>query len=177
MGNVPPGMGDGSGGDGNQNPNDPNDPNSNNNNKDDDKNNNKKKKKRFEPRPASTSSSASRRLRKRRGPTGLNRTPTIAAPTSKCKLRLYKLERIKDFLLLEQEFITNQTIYTTSPEERELEEYEKLQELRGTPLSVGSLEEMIDDNHCNAFERVFPPLDRAWQPHSGSAPIGEPERP
>ena len=155
MGNVPPGMGEGGGGgDGiNNNPNDPNNPD--NNNKDDDKNN-KKKKKRFEPRPASTSSSASRRLRKRRGPTGLNRTPTVTAPTSKCKLRLYKLERIKDFLLLEQEFITNQTIYTVSPEEREIEEYEKLQELRGTPLAVGSLEEMIDDNHCIVSSSIGP---------------------
>lgn len=32
-------------------------------------------------------------------------------PTSKCKLRLLKLERIKDFLLLEEEFIRNQEVF------------------------------------------------------------------
>lgn len=31
-------------------------------------------------------------------------------PTSKCKLRLLKLERIKDYLLMEQEFIQNQEL-------------------------------------------------------------------
>ena len=32
----------------------------------------------------------------------------LVFPTSKCKLRLLKLERIKDFLLMEEEFIQNQ---------------------------------------------------------------------
>ena len=60
-----------------------------------------KKKKRFEPRPARGG-----RRRRRKGPTGVNKTPTIL-PTSKCKLRMLKLDRVKDFLLLEQEFIAN----------------------------------------------------------------------
>jgi len=33
-------------------------------------------------------------------------------------------------------------------EEKDQEEREKMDELRGTPMSVGSLEEMIDDNHA-----------------------------
>ena len=55
---------------------------------DDDK---KKKKKRFEPRP---STSRAGRRRRRKGPTGLSKTPTVV-PTTKCKLRLLKLERVK----------------------------------------------------------------------------------
>ena len=35
------------------------------------------------------------------------RLPTVT-PNSKCKLRLLKLERIKDYLLMEEEFVTNQ---------------------------------------------------------------------
>ena len=31
-------------------------------------------------------------------------------PTAKCKLRQMKLERIKDFLLMESEFIRNQQV-------------------------------------------------------------------
>jgi hypothetical protein len=37
-----------------------------------------------------------------------NYLPLKVFPTSKCKLRALKLERIKDFLLMEEEFITNQ---------------------------------------------------------------------
>lgn len=32
-------------------------------------------------------------------------------PTAKCRLRLLKLERIKDFLLLEKEYIRNQEVF------------------------------------------------------------------
>jgi hypothetical protein len=34
--------------------------------------------------------------------------PSTVTPHTKCKLRLLKLERIKDYLLMEEEFITNQ---------------------------------------------------------------------
>ena len=33
--------------------------------------------------------------------------PTVT-PTAKCKLRLLKLERVKDWLLMEEEFVANQ---------------------------------------------------------------------
>jgi 26S proteasome regulatory subunit T2 len=90
MGNLPPGAMGGS------------DPSSNNNNNPNDKPSEKEKpKKRFEPRPARKS----RRLR-RKGLSGIHKTPTIA-PSSKCKLRMLKLDRVKDYLLLEQEFIRN----------------------------------------------------------------------
>jgi hypothetical protein len=32
----------------------------------------------------------------------------IVMPTSRCKLRLLRLERIKDWLLMEEEFLNNQ---------------------------------------------------------------------
>jgi len=68
-------------------------------------------------------------------------------PTSKCKLRLLKLERVKDFLLMEQEFIQNQEIRRPREEQNETEK-NKVEEIRSTPLSVGTLEELIDDNHA-----------------------------
>ena len=140
MGNMPPGMGgDAAGGSSGGNGND----------KDKDADAAKKKKKRFEPRPSTRQG----RRRRRKGPTGLNKTPTIT-PSQKCKLRLLKLDRVKDFLLLEQEFIRNQDVFRT--EERDQEEREKLEELRGSPLGVGSLEELIDDNHCIVSSSVGP---------------------
>jgi len=108
-----------------------------------------KKKKRFEPRQSTALSRQGRRRRRKgaaSGQTGLSRTPTII-PTAKCKLRMLKLERVKDYLLLEEEFIRNHEVFKPH-EERDQEEREKLDDLRGSPLGVGTLEEMIDDNHA-----------------------------
>ena len=127
------------------------DPSDNNNNKD--KKEEKKKKKRFEPRPNSSSTRAGRR-RRRKGPSGLSKTPTIT-PSSKCKLRLLKLEKVKDFLLLEEEFIRNHEVFKPH-QEHDQEEREKLEELRGSPLAVGTLEELIDDNHAIVSSSVGP---------------------
>ena len=131
MGNIPPGMGEGGA---NPNGNDPK--------KDGADDADKKKKKRFEPRPRTTG----QRRKRRQGPSGIQRIPTVV-PTSKCKLRLSKLQRIQDFLLMEQEFIRNHEVFKPR-EERDQEEREKLEELRGSPMSVGTLEELIDDNHA-----------------------------
>jgi 26S proteasome regulatory subunit T2 len=131
---------------------DPND-NNNNNNKDKNDEKDKKKKKRFEPRPNTASNRAGRR-RRRKGPSGLSKTPTIT-PSSKCKLRMLKLEKVKDFLLLEEEFIRNHEVFKPH-QEHDQEEREKLDELRGSPLAVGTLEELIDDNHAIVSSSVGP---------------------
>ena len=94
---------------------------------------------------------------KRRPPAGKNAPPkkTQVFPTSKCKLRLLKLERIKDYLLMEQEFIQNQEVFKPH-EEKDKEERDKMEEIRGSPLAVGSLEEMIDDTHAIISSSVGP---------------------
>lgn len=74
------------------------------------------------------------------------RLPTVN-PISKSKLRLLRFERIKDFLLLEEEFLTNQEAVKPH-EEKETAEKSKVDELRGTPLDVGTLEEIVDDDHA-----------------------------
>lgn len=48
---------------------------------------------------------------------------------------------------MEREFIANQEVLRPKAE-RESAERDRLEELRGMPLSIGSLEEMIDDNHA-----------------------------
>lgn len=84
--------------------------------------------------------------KKRRGPSTAAKIPTVL-PLAKCKLRLSRLERIKDYLILEQEFIQNQEKVKPSAE-RSSEERSQLEDLRGSPLSLGTLEEIIDDNHA-----------------------------
>ena len=46
--------------------------------------------------------------------------PTIT-PTAKCKLRLLKLERVKDWLLMEEEFVQNQERLKPADERNEEE--------------------------------------------------------
>eukprot|EP01025_Chloroclados_australasicus_P024586 TRINITY_DN24660_c0_g1_i1.p2 TRINITY_DN24660_c0_g1~~TRINITY_DN24660_c0_g1_i1.p2 ORF type:complete len:448 (+),score=103.76 TRINITY_DN24660_c0_g1_i1:84-1427(+) len=92
---------------------------------------------------------------KRRDGVGLGgKLPTVT-PNAKCKLRLLKLERIKDWLLLEDEFVSNQEAIKPQ-EERNEKDRSKVDELRSSPLSVGTLEEIIDENHAIVSSTVGP---------------------
>ncbi len=75
-------------------------------------------------------------------------------PNLKCKLRLSRQERVKDFLLIEQEFVETKEKQKKDKEkkaegqEEEMSmEMKKVEKLRGTPLLIGTLEEFIDENH------------------------------
>merc|ERR1719387_2645744 len=81
-----------------------------------------------------------------KGTIGGSKLPTVV-PSTKCRLRLLKHERIKDYLMMEEEFISEQERLKPK-EERDTEEKSKLDDIRGSPMDVGSLEEFIDENHC-----------------------------
>merc|ERR1719460_1899201 len=81
-----------------------------------------------------------------KGTIGGSKLPAIV-PNSKCRLRMLKHERVKDYLMMEEEFIQEQQRLKPK-EERDSEEKSKLDEIRGSPMDVGSLEEFIDENHC-----------------------------
>jgi len=70
-------------------------------------------------------------------------------------LRLLKLERVKDYLLMEEEFIQNQERLKPQ-EEKNQEERTKVDDIRGSPMGVGTLEEIIDDNHAIVGSSVGP---------------------
>ena len=61
---------------------------------------------------------------------------TVLVYLFRCRLKLLKLERIKDFLLLEEEFIQNQERLRPQEEKTE-EERGKVDELRASPMDVG----------------------------------------
>lgn len=84
--------------------------------------------------------------KRRKGPDTAVKLPSVY-PSTRCKLKLLKLERIKDHLLLEEEFVTNQEAFQPT-EAKQAEEREKVDELRGYPMSIGTLEEIIDDDHA-----------------------------
>ena len=68
-------------------------------------------------------------------------------PHIKCRLKLLKLERVKDFLVMEEEFVTWQQQYKPKEAQAE-EEINMVDEIRGSPMAVGNLEEIIDDEHA-----------------------------
>jgi 26S proteasome regulatory subunit T2 len=59
---------------------------------------------------------------------------------------MLKMERIKDYLLMEEEFVANQAIL--AGEEKTATDRLKVDDLRGSPMGVGTLEEIIDDDHA-----------------------------
>lgn len=62
--------------------------------------------------------------RKKRNTTGMGavRIPTVT-PNTKCKLRLLKLERVKDYLLMEEEYIRNQEVLRPREERNEVSSF------------------------------------------------------
>jgi 26S proteasome regulatory subunit T2 len=117
-----------------------------------DKKDEKKEKKKWEPPAAPTR--VGKKQKRQKGPEVGTRLPTVT-PNSKCKLRLLKLERIKDYLLMEEEFVTNQENLKPREEKNE-EDRSKVDDLRGSPMSVGNLEEIIDDSHAIVSSSVGP---------------------
>eukprot|EP00959_Pyramimonas_sp_CCMP1952_P358229 7500947-Pyramimonas_sp.AAC.1 len=77
----------------------------------------KKDKKKWEPPAAPTR--VGKKQKRQRGPDVGSRLPNVT-PNSKCKLRLLKLERVKDYLLMEEEFVNNQE--RLKPQEEKNEE-------------------------------------------------------
>ncbi|CDH57869.1 26s proteasome subunit p45 [Lichtheimia corymbifera JMRC:FSU:9682] len=109
----------------------------------------KDKKKKWEP-PAPTHVGR----RKKRGPDTSSKLPPVY-PNTRCRLKTLKMERIKDYLLLEEEFVQNQERLKPA-EERDQEERTRVDDLRGSPMAVGTLEEIIDDDHVIVSSSVGP---------------------
>lgn len=104
-------------------------------------------KKRERPQPPSRTRGKGRR-KPRKGPDVASKLPAVT-PHARCRLKLLKMERISDWLLMEDEFLKNiNATLNLKQEEKDDDEQSKVDDLRGTPMSVGNLEEIIDDNHA-----------------------------
>ncbi|CCU75396.1 26S protease regulatory subunit 4 [Blumeria hordei DH14] len=125
--------------------------------------NHQKEKPKYEPPPRPTTRIGAKK-RKAAGPNAATNLPAVY-PTSRCKLRYLRMQRIHDHLLLEEEYVENQerlrkakaakeggssTISTVDLDslDRDADERSRVDDLRGTPMGVGTLEEMIDDDHA-----------------------------
>lgn len=73
-----------------------------------------------------------KKKKKTKGVDVASKLPVIT-PNSKCLLRLRKFERIKDYLLMEEEYIKSQSKNKTE-DEKALEEKNLVDILRGSPI-------------------------------------------
>ncbi|KAJ5495070.1 26S proteasome regulatory subunit 4 [Penicillium diatomitis] len=121
----------------------------------------KKDKPKYEPPPPPTTR-IGRKKRKAGGPSAASKLPDIY-PTSRCKLRYLRMQRVHDHLLLEEEYVENMERLrkakaqaaqgSARPEDPELsdrnaDERSRVDDMRGSPMGVGNLEELIDDDHA-----------------------------
>jgi len=119
-----------------------------------------KDKPKYEPPPRPTTR-IGRKKKKAGGTSAAAKMPPVY-PTSRCKLRLLRMQRIHDHLLLEEEYVENQerlrklkaakddAAPTSEMEstDRMADERSRVDDMRGSPMGVGTLEEMIDDDHA-----------------------------
>ncbi|KAK2056629.1 proteasome regulatory particle subunit Rpt2 [Colletotrichum caudatum] len=119
----------------------------------------KKEKPKYEPPPRPTTR-VGRKKRKAAGTSAAAKLPAVF-PTSRCKLRLLRMQRIHDHLILEEEYVENQerlrrakavkegaAIRPEGDVDRMADERGRVDDMRGSPMGVGTLEEMIDDDHA-----------------------------
>lgn len=62
-------------------------------------------------------------------------------------LKQRKFERIKDYLMMERDYVESQNKFRT-PDQQEEEEKKLIELIRGTPVNIGTLEEIIDDENA-----------------------------
>ena len=109
--------------------------------------NNKKeeKKKKFK-KPEPSLVKLGKKKKKAKGVEVASKLPTIT-PTTKCLLRMRKMERIKDYLLMEEEYIKAQNINKVENKQEE-EQKNSIELLRGSPIKIGTLSEIITEDHA-----------------------------
>jgi len=118
----------------------------------------KKDKPKYEPPPRPTTR-IGRKKKKAAGSSAAAKLPAVY-PTSRCKLRLLRMQRIHDHLLLEEEYVENQerlrkakaakegAVANSEDQDRLADERGRVDDMRGSPMGVGTLEELIDDDHA-----------------------------
>jgi len=154
---------------------------------------NNQQRRKYEP-PAPPTRVGKKQKKGRKGTETASRLPFVT-PVSKCKLRHLRMERLKDWLLLEEELVTNESRLSQSrggdsgPSEagsatassdptgaeaadaaaaeasdqnqqqqsqQQAAERSKVDDLRGSPMMVGSLTEIVDDSHAIVSSAIGP---------------------
>ncbi|EEH10328.1 26S protease regulatory subunit [Histoplasma capsulatum G186AR] len=100
----------------------------------------KKEKPKYEPPPQPTTR-IGRRKRKQAGPNASAKLPAIY-PTSRCKLKYLRMQPSTTI------YYSKRNIDDFETTDRNADERNRVDDMRGSPMGVGNLEEMIDDDHA-----------------------------
>jgi len=92
-----------------------------------------------------------KKKKKKKGVEVASKLPTVT-PNTKCLLRMRKYERIKDYLLMEEEYIKNQKENKEEDTQKE-EEKNMLDRLRGSPITIGTLDKEQLELGCTVLLR------------------------
>lgn len=106
----------------------------------------KKKKDQQIEKPVMSITNLGKKKKKKKGVELASKLPVVN-PTNKCLLRMRKYERIKDYLLLEKEYVQNKKQNKTEDQKAE-EEKNQIDQLRGSPVTIGTLEEIINEENA-----------------------------
>lgn len=132
-----------------------------------------KEKPKYEP-PPPTTRVGKKKKRSTGGPDSVSKLPAVF-PNSRCKLKMLRMDRIKDHLLLEEAFVETQERLRSRKgdkggvDQRQEEERSRVDDMRGSPMGVGNLEEMIDDDHAIVSSTTGPEYGPRWDVMNGFA--------
>ena len=112
-----------------------------------DKDNKKKDQKKQFKKPEPSLVHLGKKKKKKKGVEAASKLPTIV-PATKCLLRMRKAERIKDYLLMEDEYIKTQIANKKPESTKDEEEKNAIDLIRGSPITIGTLEEIITEDHA-----------------------------
>jgi len=93
------------------------------------------------------------------GENSLLKLPEIL-PVTKCKLRELRLERVKDYLLIQKAYAQRQEIFLKEkadgdPDADKTAQLRKqVEDMRGASMTLGTLEELVDDGHAIVSSNV-----------------------
>ncbi|EZG56152.1 26S proteasome ATPase regulatory subunit 4 [Gregarina niphandrodes] len=109
---------------------------------------------RLETQKPAVSTGFGRRKKKSQGTVQAMRIPNIS-PSARCLLRQLRLERVKDYMALEMDYVSTKQDEAESHARQE-QAKALVAELQGSPLTVGTLKEIIDENHAIVSSSVGP---------------------
>uniref|UniRef100_A0A915I4C2 Proteasomal ATPase OB C-terminal domain-containing protein n=1 Tax=Romanomermis culicivorax TaxID=13658 RepID=A0A915I4C2_ROMCU len=69
-------------------------------------------------------------------------------PYSRCFLKVMRADRLRDYLLMEEEFLLGQGKYARRLERIRIMEQIQLDKIRESPLIIGTIDEMPDESHA-----------------------------
>ncbi|MES1918826.1 ATPase of 26S proteasome regulatory subunit 4 [Bonamia ostreae] len=108
-------------------------------------------------KPKTTINFGRKKTRYKGGDSSLLKLPEIL-PLTKCRLRELRLERVKDYLIIQRAYAEKQEKLLREREggqnDRTAQLRKQVEDMRGASITLGTLEELVDDGHAIVSSNV-----------------------